>query len=328
MLKHRLISAAVLLTLVGLVCFWQSPYAGAVLTVAAAVLVGLCFREFFRLTRAMGYPGYPVLVTVAGVLLIVAVGAFGVAAVNPDVPWGEWCSRGRLPAVEALLLVLVLVGGIGLTLRATDLRVGILNLLVSLGGYLYLAWAGSCLLRIYFVMPANPTLSKVLDAVTLGTGSDHGRLGPTLFLFVILVTKCGDIGGYVVGSLTARRAGGNHQLIPKISPKKSWEGLGGGLALSVIAAVAIMLILGHDLTIRGPTGVTRTLLSVPLAIIFGVVLMLVGLAGDLVESVLKRAAEAKDAGAVVPGMGGVFDVLDSLLPVAPLFYVYLSLISS
>jgi len=118
-------------------------------------------------------------------------------------------------------------------------------------------------------------------------------------LFLCLVTKATDTGGYIVGTLTARLPCGNHKIAPSISPKKSWEGLIGGVILSFAVSLLFFALSPH-------APLWWYLLSAP-------VLSLGSFFGDLTESAVKRLAGVKDSGRWVPGMGGAFDVLDSFL---------------
>ena len=136
--------------------------------------------------------------------------------------------------------------------------------------------------------------------------------GPFLLFYLVLITKLGDIGAYAVGTLTARLPEGNHKLAPAISPKKSWEGLAGGVAFAILGS---LLCFGFARTHLAPIGPWA-------AILLGLLAGTVGLLGDLAESALKRAANAKDSGKI-PGLGGVFDILDSLLLLGPIFYAFL-----
>jgi phosphatidate cytidylyltransferase len=113
----------------------------------------------------------------------------------------------------------------------------------------------------------------------------------------VLVVKCNDMGAYFTGM-----AIGRHRMVPWISPKKTWEGFLGGAA----ASMATGAWLGSTLGVGAERGLA-----------FGAAASVLGPLGDLAESVLKRQAGAKDSGASIPGMGGAFDVLDSLLPTAP-----------
>jgi len=151
-----------------------------------------------------------------------------------------------------------------------------------------------------------------LNFVTLiyvhGYGTTY--FGVSLILYLILVTKSGDVGAYVIGTICSKRKGGNHKIVPTISPKKSWEGAIGGLIVSIIVSVLVMEILGFGY-------------GLDISIILGVALFIGGFIGDLSESSLKRSAEIKDSGAVIPGIGGALDLVDSLLINAPLFYLLL-----
>jgi len=128
----------------------------------------------------------------------------------------------------------------------------------------------------------------------------------TALALAIFVPKCCDIGAYFTGRLLGR-----HPMTPVLSPKKTWEGLAGGLLLSAVVAVAINRLLpvvrGGDLSAAG----------------FGLVVGGVGALGDLAESLIKRDCRRKDASQAVPGFGGVLDVVDSILFAAPIAYCWL-----
>jgi len=132
--------------------------------------------------------------------------------------------------------------------------------------------------------------------------------GEWLVLFLAVVTWAGDIGAYYVGSLWGR-----HRLAPSLSPKKSAEGLAGGIAFAIVAAL---------LAQRW----ALPLLSVTDALILGFLLTGAGSAGDLCESAIKRSVGVKDSGGILPGHGGMLDRLDSLLFTAPAFYYYVVLV--
>lgn len=139
--------------------------------------------------------------------------------------------------------------------------------------------------------------------------SQTGRL---LILYLLIVVKMTDIGAYFVGSTI-----GKHKLIPRISPGKTWEGLAGGICVAVLASCSFCYI------VEGRFGLIS--MSMSHAVVLGVVLALAGVGGDLFESLIKRSADMKDSGAVVPGMGGVLDVIDSILFGAPVLYGYVTL---
>ena len=125
----------------------------------------------------------------------------------------------------------------------------------------------------------------------------------------ITVTKCCDIGAYFTGKLFGR-----HLMTPLLSPKKTWEGFVGGILFS--AGIAFLWT-----KIFPNTPLCCTLASIA----FGVIIGLGGVFADLVESLIKRDLSTKDASQVIPGFGGILDLLDSLLligPIAWLFFLY------
>ncbi len=146
-------------------------------------------------------------------------------------------------------------------------------------------------------------LSFIIMIYLMGEGTTYqGRM---YLIALVLITKSGDTGAYCVGMLYNKLSGGrNHKIVPNISPKKSWEGTIGG-CLSSLAVSFVFF----DVNIG--------------SVIVGILLFFGGFYGDLVESALKRTCGVKDSGSIIPGMGGIFDVLDSLLLNAPIFYLFL-----
>ena len=143
---------------------------------------------------------------------------------------------------------------------------------------------------------------------------------PATFLLFILATKSGDIGAYLVGSLCNTLSHGhNHKLIPSVSPAKSWEGLCGGLLLSVGVTLAIYTIFSDQ---GGVPEWWKGYGYLRMAVI-GVLLYFGGMVGDLVESSLKRTCGVKDSGHFLPGIGGLFDLVDSILVNSFVFYFIL-----
>ena len=132
--------------------------------------------------------------------------------------------------------------------------------------------------------------------------------GEWLIVFIALVTWASDIGAYYAGTLWGR-----HPLAPSISPKKSLEGLAGGLALAMAVALLTQVWLVPQLTMLH-------------ALALGLLMTGTGLVGDLCESAIKRAVGVKDSGGILPGHGGMLDRLDSLLFTAPTFYYYVTLV--
>ncbi len=136
-----------------------------------------------------------------------------------------------------------------------------------------------------------------------------GYEGTVVLLFSVLLVKANDMGAFFTGT-----AFGKHKLIPWLSPKKTWEGFVGGLLVTVILSVLLGSLLPDSITAR----MTGGPLGYPWGFVwFGLLMGLLSVAGDLVASLLKRDAAVKDSGEVIPGMGGVLDILDSPLLAAP-----------
>ncbi|MEK6375128.1 MAG: phosphatidate cytidylyltransferase [Acidobacteriota bacterium] len=129
-------------------------------------------------------------------------------------------------------------------------------------------------------------------------------VGWKLVYFLLLVVWLGDAGAYYVG-----RSLGRHKLSPRISPKKTIEGLVGGITMSVITALVIHFTFFKELPLLH-------------AIIAGVILSIAGVIGDLAESMWKRSAAVKDSGTLIPGHGGFLDRFDSIFFTAPILYSY------
>ena len=133
------------------------------------------------------------------------------------------------------------------------------------------------------------------------------RGGAALAAGLILIVKFGDIGAYTAGMLAGRR-----KLIPWLSPGKTIEGAGGAVAGSMLAGVVLASLIE---SIPGWAG-----------LLLGAVLGVIGALGDLFESLLKREAGWKDSGRTLPGMGGLLDVLDSLLLAGPVVWMFVLMI--
>lgn len=135
--------------------------------------------------------------------------------------------------------------------------------------------------------------------------------GAALVLATLVIIKVTDIAAYFTGMLLGKRL-----LIPKISPKKTWEGLIGGIVGSgLVSGLLIGWLLPRYV---GPAALRD--LSVMQAVVFGIVMAVVGQLGDLVESLFKRDSGAKDSARLVPTFGGVLDVIDSPLLAVPVAY--------
>ncbi len=186
----------------------------------------------------------------------------------------------------SILIVFVL----GLCIRQFLSRTntaGILAISTTLFGLMYVPWLLNFIQKIHFF---------------------PGVEGSHYILYFILVTKFSDCGAYAVGSLIGR-----HKMIPRVSPGKTWEGFGGAIVVSTAASVIYFKLAGSHLA-------GMTLMH---AVILGILLSVAAVVGDQIESIFKREAGLKDSGKLFPGIGGILDLLDSLLFNAPLMYLYL-----
>lgn len=158
---------------------------------------------------------------------------------------------------------------------------------------------GTTLLGLMYV----PWLLNFVQKINFYPGIE----GPFYVLHFILVTKFSDLGAYVTGSLI-----GKHKMIPRISPGKTWEGFFGAIVISTLVSIGHERLAGDRL--GGMDLVDATIL--------GILLSTAAVIGDLIESLFKREAGIKDSGKLFPGIGGILDLMDSLLFNAPLMYLY------
>ena len=268
MFKFRIIGFILLMGILGGIFFWDAGGIWIFLAVAPA-LVGAAIGECCSMMERSGKGALSVPCGVASWLI-----TLGWMLVNVN---------EKIAAFVLLFTALLIIAGCaGLLSLKPDFMQKIFN---------------SAGIMILFL----PSL--ILFLASYFAGSSFGYW----LLFLALVTKATDTGGYIVGTLTAKLPGGNHKIAPRVSPKKSWEGLFGGVILSLAAAWAFYHFNAHA--------------SLVWYLIAGVVLSLGSFFGDLTESAVKRLCEIKDSGSFVPGMGGAFDVLDSFIYNGILFWI-------
>ena len=201
---------------------------------------------------------------------------------------GAAAAPSRVNDFETSFFILFVLGLCIRQFVSRHTTTGIVAISTTLFGLMYVPWLLNFIQKINF----------------FGRGVD----GHFYVLYFIVVTKLSDCGAYAVGSLI-----GKHKMIPRISPGKTWEGFFGAVVVSTAASVIFARAAGTHLF-----GMTQTH-----AIILGVVLSIAAVVGDLIESLFKREAGLKDSGRMFPGIGGILDLLDSLLFNAPLMYLYL-----
>lgn len=167
-------------------------------------------------------------------------------------------------------------------LKSRDLTLAVSKIALTLFGILY--------------------IGLLLSYVTL---IDKSAPGKQWVFFLVSIIWAADIGGFFVGSYVGR-----HKLYPKVSPKKTIEGLGGGIIGAIVAALLYRKLF-------------FPVLGVSDCLVLGTSLALFGQMGDFTESMIKRSAHVKDSSDLIPGHGGVLDRLDSFLFSAPFLYYYM-----
>jgi phosphatidate cytidylyltransferase len=242
--------------------------------------------EFYGLVEKRGLVCFKAWGISAGVLLMV------VTFMQLTGVIGTQDSPARVNDFETSFLILFVLG---LCLRQFVSRsntAGILAISTTLFGLMYVPWLLNFMQKIqFFIFPGE----------LAGTGKYY-------VLYFIIVTKFSDTGAYVVGSLIGR-----HKMIPRISPGKTWEGFGG----AILVSTGTSLVFAHFL------GKKMAGMKWQHAAVLGVILSVCAVVGDLIESLFKREAGVKDSGNIFPGIGGILDLLDSLLFNAPIMYLYL-----
>jgi phosphatidate cytidylyltransferase len=194
----------------------------------------------------------------------------------------------------------------------------LLALLTALGAavavelWRYQQPSGLAAARIGFTLLAAVYLGLPMAFLFLLRMLGDGGWGLTALVSTIVVVKVSDSGAYFSG-----RAWGRHKLAPLVSPKKTVEGAVGGLLAAVLAAWFCRGLLAAWM--GTPQAAGGSLLAWAL---FGLALGMAGMFGDLAESLLKRDAACKDSSHWLPGLGGVLDILDSLLATAPVSFVF------
>ncbi len=280
----RLISASFLVPFVAWVI-----YTGGLVYLAVAIgfiLVGM--REFYALIEEKG--------------------------AHPLTRWG-YAAGVALPIVAyvgneyhaTILMTAVLLGVLINQLRAPQIHEALASISGTFFGVFYVGWLFS---HVIVLRNFHDVVSDKMGAPAAALHVEQSGAYYMIFTLVCLVW-C-DAGAYFAG-----RKWGTRKLAPRISPGKSVEGAIGGMVAGTLggpAAKAFFLLIWPDVTHGFGWGA---------AVAFGFLLSAVGILGDLVESLLKRDAEVKDAGSLLPGMGGLLDRMDSPLLGMPVMYYLL-----
>lgn len=295
MLRTRILTAAILAPLVLAVVLLGEPWLSLLVGVAAV----LALVELVGLLDAAGYQPPRILTVLAGA----AITAAGLASVNG--PALDGVPRDLLGALDppGIVAATVLLAVLALAVASfarPDPTTG------------FLAWAMSSFGAVYVGLPL-PTIALIAHlAVPGGSASDPIGIagigsGVAWTLLLVLVVWGYDTGAYLVG-----RASGRTRLVEHVSPSKTVEGLVGGLIVATLGAAVGTALVG---------------LEAWHAVLIGPLVGLAAQAGDLAESLLKRAAGRKESGSLVPGHGGILDRIDSFLFAAPVLAAYALLVA-
>jgi phosphatidate cytidylyltransferase len=281
--KKRIIIAlgigVVLISLFCLVpCHWPIGLIGLLL------FAGFGTWEFYGLLEAGGMPVSKKWGTASGLVFVAATwfNALGWHITHQGFSISDnalWC-----------ILLLVIASNFFRILAYPNLRKGLESCMGTLLGLVYVPLLWSFVVRLFL-------------------SGDLAKPGWAAF-YVILCMKMADSGGYFFGTRF-----GKHKLAPVISPKKSWEGLWGGIVFCMIVNLVWLIVSGGRIN-------SSISFSLGHAVILGFLFPIVGTAGDLVESMFKRAVNVKDSNTMVYGLGGILDMIDSILFTAPMLYIY------
>jgi phosphatidate cytidylyltransferase len=254
--------------------------------VAIAALGLLGLWEYYEMLDRRGVPNFKLTAIICGVVFFAA-SFYAFRSYGPEKSYDF--------EIAVMLGFLLVVFGRQMFQRTRD-RNPLETMAYTLFGLLYVVWLFNFITKIVYLPPRGPF------------GEPTGQY---YVLYLLLVTKFSDMGAYLAGSLF-----GKHKLVPHISPHKSWEGLVGAIALATVGSFGLWLLIPDRLSVFSATDVA----------VLGILLGGAAVIGDLAESIVKRSTEAKDSGGLLPGIGGVLDLIDSLLFTAPLLFFYMRLV--
>lgn len=256
-----------------------------------ALMGGLTLKamlEYFRMLRGASIKCFPQF----GMIVSVAYCAY--------LYLGFLRGKNSIPEnVDAFAIFVVIAGSFALQMRNPIRGIESLrSIAATLFGYVYIVFLFNFTARVTFLIPSTNQVQGMV-----------GSSGAFLLLWLLAVTKFTDMGAYIVGSMVGR-----HKMIPHVSPGKTWEGFGGALLFSQIAACGLYALFPVQLAFFKEWGHV---------VFLGFILAVLAVIGDLAESVVKRALNAKDSGKMLPGIGGSLDLIDSICFTAPALYFYL-----
>lgn len=251
------------------------------------VIVLASQQEFIRMVCPAALPR-PLRLLAMGLGLLLLAALFADTRPWHAPPLGLWVLLG---ATWILILAGMSSQRPDASIEAAGLVLSLLYIVICLGLITHVTWNEFGLAKDNWPHPSTGARSRIL--------------------YILWVVKLSDVGAYTAGMTLGRR-----RLCPRLSPAKTWEGLAGGVAGGILASLFAVWVGSLFDVLR--FGFVH-------AAVLGLLLALVGVAGDLSESMFKRKAGMKDSGAGFPGLGGILDMVDSVLPVAPVMLLYMNL---
>jgi phosphatidate cytidylyltransferase len=295
MLRTRVLTTVVLAPLILAVAILGEPW----ISLLVGLLVFLALVELIALLDAAGLEPPQVLCLAIGLVVAGSI----LLAVNEGGLGGPLLDMVR--AAQPLgMPALAFVGGVMLLAVASftrgDPRAGFLSWATSSFGIAYVGLLGPFLVVVAHLAPPDGTAATAVGALGLASGSAWA------------ITLLAVVWGYDTGAYLTGRWLGRRRLIDHISPSKTIEGLAGGLVVATLGAGLGAWLVG---------------LEAWHPLVIGPVIGLAAQAGDLAESLLKRAAGRKESGFLIPGHGGILDRIDSFLFAAPALAGYAMLVA-
>ena len=235
----------------------------------ASLFIGLGLYEFFRLSSAKKI--FPISFAYVGIFSGILL------------PYITYLYRPTGGIWEMIFFIVILITLFIIHFARKESKNAVNLIAVTLFAIFYIGWFFTFLVKVRFLED-----------------------GHKLVAYLLLVTKSGDIGAYLIGSNFGR-----HKLIPRISPNKSVEGAIGGFIFSIACAILSRYFISW--------------MSFSFVLISGILIGIFAQLGDLAESLIKRDYEVKDSSVFFPGLGGMLDLIDSILFTAPIFYICLTI---
>ena len=279
----RASTTIVLWGLIAIAVYFDRP---VILSTIIIILGVLGINEFMGMLSLKKTPAFPI------IKALTLIGSFSYLFLLNLQFSGQLKIEGLAFDVSFMALYIILVTVILLfysidEYRTKDLFFG------SIFGFIYITVLISFLIRILYFEPE----------------SENQFHGAYYIIFHLIVTKFSDMGAYLVGTLI-----GKNKMIPHISPGKTWEGFLFGCLTFAVGGGAIFYQIFQEKMLH---------LSWGDVLLLGLILAPIAAVGDLAESIIKRSLKAKDSGSILPGIGGILDLIDSVLFTAPILYLYL-----